>query len=147
MSGSKNILELHGTLHEIHCIKCGNKKKRNNYQNLLKELNPKWEEFLKNIELFKIKPKLRPDGDIDLPLNISYENFNYKLFCENCNDYGLYKPSIIFFGENIKNFIKLNSNNMIKNCDTMIIIGSSLVTLSAFRLVRYAYDLDKNIII
>ncbi|RIA83406.1 DHS-like NAD/FAD-binding domain-containing protein [Glomus cerebriforme] len=144
-AGTKNILELHGTLHEVHCMQCGHIQKRSNYQHVLNELNPKWEEFLNQIESFKIKPKVRPDGDVDLPSNTSYETFNYPS-CEQCKK-GIYKPSIIFFGENIKSSVKLLASNMVDNCNAMMVVGSTLATYSAFRLVKSAYDSGKNVAI
>ncbi|GBC03518.1 hypothetical protein RclHR1_05170008 [Rhizophagus clarus] len=145
MAGTKNILELHGTLHEVHCMQCGYIQKRSKYQDILNELNPKWEEFLNKIESFKIKPKVRPDGDVDLPSNNTYETFRYPS-CEQCKK-GIYKPSVIFFGENINSSVKLIASDMVKDCSAMMVVGSSLATYSAFRLVKSAYDSGKNIVI
>ncbi|CAB5203716.1 uncharacterized protein OCT59_022082 [Rhizophagus irregularis] len=144
-AGTKNILELHGTLHEVHCMQCGHIQKRSNYQDILNELNPEWKEFLNQIESFKIKPKVRPDGDVDLPSNTSYETFRYPS-CDQCKK-GIYKPSIIFFGENIKSSVKLIASDMVKDCSAIMVVGSSLVTYSAFRLIKSAHDSGKNIVI
>jgi NAD-dependent deacetylase sirtuin 4 len=126
-------------------MQCGHIQKRSNYQDILNELNPKWKDFLNQIESFKIKPKVRPDGDVDLPSNTSYETFKYPS-CEQCKK-GIYKPSVIFFGENIKSSVKLIASNMVEDCSAIMVVGSSLATYSAFRLVKSAYDSGKNIVI
>ncbi|KAF0351341.1 DHS-like NAD/FAD-binding domain-containing protein [Gigaspora margarita] len=144
-SGSKSILELHGSLSQIHCLNCGHIKQRSDYQSILSDLNPKWNDFLKNIELGKINPIVRPDGDIDLPHGTSYDSFNY-LSCIQCSN-GIYKPSVIFFGENIKNSIKNETIDLVQNCKSILVIGSSLATYSAFRIVKLASDLGKDIAI
>ncbi|CAG8640800.1 17175_t:CDS:1, partial [Racocetra fulgida] len=144
-SGSKNILELHGSLNQIHCLNCGHIKQRSDYQLILSNLNPKWNDFLNNIELGKITPVVRPDGDIDLPHGTSYDSFNYPS-CAQCS-IGIYKPSVVFFGENVKDNIKQKSIDLVKNCKSILVVGSSLATYSAFRIIKLASDLDKDIAI
>ncbi|CAG8537690.1 6217_t:CDS:2 [Dentiscutata erythropus] len=144
-SGSKNILELHGTLNQIHCLNCGHIKQRSDYQLILSDLNPKWNDFLKNIELGNITPIVRPDGDMDLPHGTSYDSFNYPS-CVQCSA-GIYKPSVVFFGENIKDSIKNETVEFVKNCKSILVIGSSLATYSAFRIVKLASDLGKDVAI
>lgn len=126
-------------------MQCGHIQKRSNYQDILNELNPEWKEFLNQIESFKIKPKVRPDGDVDLPSSTSYETFRYPS-CNQCRK-GIYKPSVIFFGENIKSSVKLIASDMVKDCSAIMVVGSSLVTYSAFRLIKSAHDSGKNIVI
>lgn len=46
-------------------------------------------------------------------------------FCENCN--GMLKPNAIFFGEPLESSVLAKADQMLKNCDLMIVLGSSLV--------------------
>lgn len=45
--------------------------------------------------------------------------------CENCN--GLLKPNVIFFGEPLESENLLKADEMIDECDLLIILGSSLI--------------------
>jgi NAD-dependent deacetylase len=49
--------------------------------------------------------------------------------CEVCN--GLLKPNAIFFGEPLESHTLQAADNMIKDCDLMIVLGSSLVVYPA----------------
>nr|CAG8476077.1 4432_t:CDS:2 [Entrophospora candida] len=144
-AGTQNVLELHGTLHEVHCLKCGFKKRRPDYQEILMNLNPKWVEFSKILEMSKANPKTNPDGDIELPSNITYENFNYPS-CEQCES-GLYKPSVVFFGENIRPEVRKKSTEIILRNKILMVVGSTLTTYSAYRLVFLAKELGSHVII
>ncbi|CAG8488229.1 15599_t:CDS:2 [Cetraspora pellucida] len=141
----KNILELHGSLNQIHCLNCGHIKQRSDYQLILSNLNPKWNDFLNNVESGKFSPVVRPDGDMDLPYGTSYDSFNYSS-CVQCS-IGIYKPSVVFFGENVKDNIRQESIDLVKDCKSILVVGSSLATYSAFRIVKLASDLGKDIAI
>jgi len=45
--------------------------------------------------------------------------------CESCN--GILKPNAIFFGEPLESSVLAAADNMIKDCDLLIVLGSSLV--------------------
>ncbi|CAG8714511.1 2431_t:CDS:1, partial [Acaulospora morrowiae] len=171
LAGSSNLLELHGTLHEIQCLSCGHTKLRSEFQRILSELNPEWKKFLDKIELendieskvnsdgdyeldgsskarsdvVNLSPRVNPDGDIDLPVNHSYSTFQYPS-CSQCIS-GIYKPSVVFFGENIEPTVKHQSFEMVANCESLIIVGSTLTTHSAYRLVKSAKELRKKVVI
>lgn len=42
----RTILELHGSLKEVHCLKCETKLDRDVVQEELSRLNPEWWEYL-----------------------------------------------------------------------------------------------------
>ncbi|CAG8514708.1 1416_t:CDS:2 [Ambispora gerdemannii] len=142
-AGSHDILELHGTLHQVHCMQCGHINSRIDHQKILSELNPAWAEFLELVEHTKERPRLNPDGDVELPSNVSYETFKYPP-CEKCHQ-GIYKPSLVFFGGNISENVKERSNDMILRNDSVLIVGSTLTTYFAFKLVKLAKELGKNV--
>lgn len=60
----ERILELHGTLHYVHCLKKHHVRPRDEYQELLGRLNPQWEEFVKAAQGGEVKTN--PDGDVSL---------------------------------------------------------------------------------
>lgn len=58
----KRILELHGTLHFVHCPKNHHVWPRDVFQEELGKLNPTWEKFVKDAHGGEVKTN--PDGDV-----------------------------------------------------------------------------------
>jgi len=141
-AGANDILELHGTLHNVHCMHCNQVESRIDFQKKLNILNPAWTEFSRMVEQSEVHPRSNPDGDVDLPSNASYETFQYPP-CQSCQ--GVIKPSVIFFGENLKPKTKQQATEMVERCNSILVMGSSLATYSAYRLVRLAKNLGKTI--
>ncbi|KAI3646489.1 hypothetical protein MP228_009417 [Amoeboaphelidium protococcarum] len=93
---------------------------------------------------------VRPDGDVDLG-NLSYANFRYPT-CQHCNDNdlhpnrrqykGIYKPAVVFFGENlevsVRDHVLRTVGNLQAAQDSLLVIGSSLEVYSAYRIVKIA---------
>lgn len=108
--------------------------------------------------------RTNPDGDADVP-GAPYYTFRYPA-CPSClhrppilpdgskgrvevdadgawsekSDSGILKPNVIMFGESIPNEVKLKAENAIDEAGRLMIIGSSLATYSAWRLVKKAFD-------
>lgn len=55
---SKNVLELHGTLYVVHCLKCDYRIDRHQFQDVLSSLNPQ----ISITQLYSVMP----DGDVEL---------------------------------------------------------------------------------
>ena len=53
---------------------------------------------------------------------------------------GILKPAVVMFGESIAASVKRAAEEMVSSADRMLIIGSSLATYSAWRLVKRAKD-------
>lgn len=113
--------------------------------------------------------KSNPDGDVDVP-NAPYITFRYPP-CPTClecppvmgdgtrakvevdsdgawspsSTAGVLKPAVVMFGESIANNIKIAAESAINDADRILVIGSSLATYSAWRLVRQAKDRDMPI--
>ena len=111
-----------------------------------------------------------PDGDIDLP-NAPYTEFRYtpcpKCFAEGGvevdsdgahlpgpervsdiprpNAKGILKPSLVFFGEGIQEGPRCVAELLIQECDRILVIGSSLATYSAWRVVKAVADSGKGV--
>ncbi|KAG0200228.1 NAD-dependent protein lipoamidase sirtuin-4 [Mortierella sp. GBA30] len=144
-AGTRNVTELHGTLHKIKCMSCGHIHDRSGFQQVLADLNPEWDQFLKNESASSLYSRMNADGDVELRVqpghqrqHLHYSHFNYPT-CFNCKS-GHYKPSVVFFGENIPNRTKEESVQAILESNGLLVIGSSLATFSAFRLVQLAKD-------
>ncbi|KAI9821407.1 MAG: hypothetical protein M1826_000688 [Phylliscum demangeonii] len=106
--------------------------------------------------------RTNPDGDVDLP-DAPYWTFRYPA-CPTClatppvsntgsrlqvevdadgawlesSTAGVLKPAVIMFGENVSEPVKLAAESAIDNADRILVVGTSLATYSAWRLVRRA---------
>ncbi|MCJ1286654.1 hypothetical protein MMC26_006000 [Xylographa opegraphella] len=108
--------------------------------------------------------KTNPDGDVDLP-DAPYSTFRYPA-CPTClakpptlkdgskskvevdNDgawsststAGILKPAVVMFGESIAAEVKTAAEEAIDQASRILVIGSSLATYSAWRLVKRAKE-------
>ncbi|CAK40445.1 uncharacterized protein An09g06520 [Aspergillus niger] len=141
-------LELHGYLRSAVCINCRTQVPRDEFQQSLERLNPAWAEFLKKMvdigalnadnpeEQRRRGLKINPDGDVDLP-EAPYSTFRYPA-CPTSTA-GILKPAVIMFGENIDPAVRLGAEEAIDDAGRLLVLGSSLATYSAWRLVERAY--------
>ncbi|KAJ9394182.1 hypothetical protein DTO282F9_8899 [Paecilomyces variotii] len=107
--------------------------------------------------------KVNPDGDVDLA-HAPYSMFRYPA-CPHClespplladgsksrvdvesdgawspgSTAGILKPAVIMFGENIGLDVKIAAEEAIDDAGRLLVVGSSLATFSAWRLVERAY--------
>ncbi|XP_050237862.1 NAD-dependent protein deacylase SRT2 isoform X1 [Mercurialis annua] len=138
-----NPLELHGTVYSVICLDCGFSFSRNLFQDQLKVLNPKWAEAIESLDYGSpgsdksFGMKQRPDGDIEIDEKFWEEDFHIPT-CPKCN--GVLKPDVVFFGDNVPKDRADKAMEAAKSCDAFLVLGSSLMTMSAFRLVRAAYE-------
>ncbi|KAE8229172.1 hypothetical protein CF326_g5863 [Tilletia indica] len=139
---------------------CGFRGSRAAFQDELARLNPKWEEYGRELMLGRAqaaaasahgeagkdargegegrkRPKMNPDGDVDLGDGVDYTNFKYPS-CPNCG--GVLKPAVIFFGETVPTLLKDRATSLVEQSSSMLVVGSSLATYSAFRLIKQALD-------
>lgn len=108
--------------------------------------------------------KSNPDGDVDVP-NAPYTTFRYPA-CPTClasppiladgtrasvevdddgawsptSTAGVLKPAVVMFGESIASDIKIAAERAIDEASRILVIGSSLATYSAWRLVKRAKE-------
>lgn len=106
---------------------------------------------------------LNPDGDVDLP-DAPYSTFRYPA-CPHClekppelpdgttarvevdnsgawspaSSAGILKPAVVMFGESIDNDVKTAAEEAIDDAGRLLVVGSSLATFSAWRLVERAH--------
>ncbi|KAF9224027.1 DHS-like NAD/FAD-binding domain-containing protein [Gyrodon lividus] len=144
----ERILELHGTLHRVHC-NFGHVTSRDTFQDRLSTSNPRWKAFVDGLEATGKKPRTNPDGDVELE-GISYDDFVVPE-CPECTLEGRHnsnqKPELIFFGESIPKVIKERSFRDVERSDKLFLIGTTLATFSAYRLIKYALALKKSVLL
>jgi NAD+-dependent protein deacetylase sirtuin 4 len=116
-AGSERVVEMHGTLGRVQCLKCGRTIARDEFQKVLRKMNEfdtvdslqeSDDKVLSTLGL-NLKPIVRPDGDVDLS-NQQISKFKYPSACElvkGCgHSEGILKPEVVFFGENIPETVK-----------------------------------------
>lgn len=135
-----SILELHGTLGTVVCLNCHTELDRTVFQQRVDELNPDWLDFAQQLREQNIDPRMNPDGDVHLPEGTSYESFRHPS-CPTCD--GVLKPSVIFFGENIPRTTRSVADQWVDDASSMLVIGSSLATYSAYRLLKKTKELSR----
>ena len=108
--------------------------------------------------------KSNPDGDVDVP-NAPYTTFRYPA-CPTClarppilangtralvevdddgawsptSNAGILKPAVVMFGESIASDIRTAADEAVDRASRILVVGSSLATYSAWRLVKRAKE-------
>ncbi|MGY6588025.1 MAG: NAD-dependent protein deacetylase [Wenzhouxiangella sp.] len=126
-AGSRALVEVHGTLWQVGCLTCRARFPREDIQARLAERNPDWRPDVLEI---------RPDGDAELDAR-AYPGFQ-PVDCPTCG--GVLKPNVVFFGESVPADRHRTINKALDECDAVLVIGSSLVVMSGFRIVRQAHQ-------
>ncbi|MDE2149766.1 MAG: NAD-dependent protein deacetylase [Gammaproteobacteria bacterium] len=124
-AGSRAVTDLHGRLHAVRCLGCGELTQRQALQRHLLARNPGWNRLL---------AEPAPDGDADLD-GVDFSGFSVPE-CATCG--GLLKPDVVFFGENVPPPRVDAAVAALARADAMLVVGSSLMVWSGFRFVRAA---------
>ncbi|KAL4072791.1 DHS-like NAD/FAD-binding domain-containing protein [Scleroderma yunnanense] len=145
---NRQILELHGTLHHVHCT-YGHVTDRDTFQDWISANNPYWKDYIEGLEVTGQKPRTNPDGDVELD-GVSHYDFVVPN-CPQCTSEGRHntnqKPAVVFFGESIPVSIKDRSFHDIEQSDRLFLVGTTLATFSALRLVQHAIKLGKPVLL
>jgi NAD-dependent SIR2 family protein deacetylase len=124
-AGSRDVIELHGALHEARCLGCGALEDRDALQARLLALNPGADQRAHS---------LAPDGDADLdPAAVA--GFVVPA-CEACG--GVLKPDVVFFGDNVPRHRVEEAFARLDAADALLVAGSSLMVFSGYRFVLRA---------
>jgi NAD-dependent SIR2 family protein deacetylase len=132
-AGSKNVIDLHGRLDRVRCMKCGDGMSRADVDVLLTELNPTVTKD-HNFEF-------TPDGDAEVETAEDFRVPN----CPKCG--GLLKPDVVFFGESVPTGRVELAMQALEAADAMLVAGTSLSVNSGLRFARHAARLKKPIVI
>lgn len=126
-AGHADIVELHGGLDRVLCLDCGLGTTRDALQQRLESINPDWAP-----EVLEINP----DGDAELD-DRAYPGFR-TAGCIDCG--GILKPDVVFFGESVPRARLAEADRLVTEADAMLVVGTSLVVWSGYRLARLAAE-------
>ena len=126
-AGSRAVTDLHGRLDEVECLGCKARIPRHAMQQALEIRNPEWS---------ALNADHAPDGDADLEAR-DFSSFDVPA-CETCG--GILKPAVVFFGDSIPAAYTREALEQVRCADALLVVGSSLMVWSGFRLVREAAE-------
>jgi NAD-dependent SIR2 family protein deacetylase len=127
-AGSRRVVELHGALADVACIRCGHGEPRHEVQARLLEANPGW---LAAVSDFK------PDGDAEL-LDAERVAAFAVVACRLCG--GELKPDVVFFGGTVSERTLAAAWALFDEAEALLVVGSSLAVYSGYRFVRRAQE-------
>jgi NAD-dependent SIR2 family protein deacetylase len=130
-AGSTNVIELHGRLREVRCMDCGAMHSRRLVQEMLEAGNPA---FLAS------SATAAPDGDADL--DTDFDHFQLPT-CIKCG--GLIKPDVVFYGDSVPKARADAAMAAVSAADALLVVGSTLMVRSGFRLCEAAHAAGKPI--
>lgn len=107
-AGTKNLLELHGTLFNTRCIKCGHISENRDCP-----ISP------------ALEGRGAPDPDVEDARIIEQELPR----CAKCS--GLLRPHVVWFGESLDPEVLANAQKELDHCDLCLVIGTSSVVYPA----------------
>jgi len=133
--GGAEVTELHGSLHLVICLSCGQRTARTDLHRRLADANPG----------FQARPAalINPDGDAVLADDAT-ESFQV-VSCVACR--GVLKPDVVFFGENVPRPRVRACYAMVERASSLVVLGSSLTVMSGLRYVRHAAKLQVPVVI
>jgi NAD-dependent SIR2 family protein deacetylase len=134
-AGAAEVTELHGSLHRVTCLSCGQRTPRTDLERRLEAANPGWD--------LVPAATINPDGDAVLAEEAT-ESFRV-VDCPACQ--GVLKPDVVFFGENVPPSRVQACYAMVENGRALVVLGSSLTVMSGFRYVRHAAKLGRPVVI
>jgi NAD+-dependent protein deacetylase sirtuin 4 len=167
-AGAKQVLELHGTTHEVVCLACGQVSPRAPLQRQMEALNPhaaaaaaarrrqsQQEQAPSPSSPYVSAPtplQRRPDGDAELDAaEMTAPRFVVPP-CPSCGAGGgphpphhphhevALKPHVVFFGDGVPQDRADRALSLASRAGALLVVGSSLRVWSAFRLVRAAAE-------
>jgi NAD-dependent SIR2 family protein deacetylase len=128
-AGSNEVVDLHGRLSRVICLRCGDLSSRAVLEERLTALNPGFaddESVAASVQA--------PDGDADVR---SFDAFVVAA-CFVCG--GPLKPDVVFFGENVPAPRVRLCYDAVDAAGALLVAGSSLTVQSGLRFVRRAHE-------
>ena len=122
-AGSADVVELHGNLDRVLCLRCGELSSREALDLRLREANPHWTAQVL---------ELRPDGDVELDDAAGF----HVVACAVCA--GTLKPDVVFFGETVPADRVARCFDLVERAAGLLVLGSSLTVMSGYRFVLRA---------
>jgi NAD-dependent SIR2 family protein deacetylase len=132
-AGSRAVIDLHGRIDQVICLRCGELSRRLDLHHRLDEANP---DFAEHADVHTA-----PDGDVELEDTSGFA----LVACRVCG--GVLKPDVVFFGENVPKARVEQAYAALDSGDALLVAGSSLTVMSGLRFVRHAAKFGRPIII
>lgn len=130
LAGAPDVIELHGNLDRVVCLRCGELSSREALDVRLREANPHW-----TAQVVAVKP----DGDVDLAdLGGGEVAAFHVVGCQVCG--GTLKPDVVFFGETVPAERVARSFALLEAAGALLVLGSSLTVMSGYRFVLRAAE-------
>jgi NAD-dependent SIR2 family protein deacetylase len=132
-AGSRRVVDLHGRIADVVCLRCGDRSSRAALDERLDDLNPGFVEdgFI----------EIAPDGDAVLS-DVSGFRLAPCLVCG-----GPLKPDVVFFGENVPKDRVAHCYALVEAADVVLVAGTSLTVQSGLRFVRRAAKLSIPVVL
>jgi NAD-dependent SIR2 family protein deacetylase len=124
-AGAHGVIELHGSLHRVACLGCGQRTSRAALDQRLRTANP---------GQAAVAAQISPDGDAVLA-DEQADRFQI-VDCQSCG--GWLKPDVVFFGENVPRPRVDHCYALTERARALLVLGSSLTVMSGYRFVRHA---------
>jgi len=124
-AGARDVVELHGNLARITCLACGASTPREELGARLDAANPAFA---------GVAVAFNADGDAELAAE-ELDGFTV-VDCLDCG--GMLKPDVVYFGETVPPERVARSFELVENCRTLLVLGSSLTVMSGRRFVLRA---------
>jgi NAD-dependent SIR2 family protein deacetylase len=136
-AGSRDVVELHGTLSEVVCLTCDDRSDRDLLQARMAEANPGFEGLAAGEapDGSRVSSQIRPDGDIVLA-DDAVAGFHLPR-CTVCGADTL-KPDVVFFGGSVPRERVDACYALTDSAPALLVLGSSLAVMSGLRFVRHA---------
>lgn len=125
-AGQRQVIDLHGNLHQVVCMACASRSARMDWQVWLEQCNS----FVGEDHF-----DVAPDGDADL----ARDDFTDVQVpeCRACG--GVLKPDVVFYGDGVPAERVAQAFEWVDEADLLLIVGSSLMVYSGFRFARRAH--------
>jgi NAD-dependent SIR2 family protein deacetylase len=124
-AGSRRIVEVHGSVHRVLCLDCGQTFARSSIAERIEAANA-W--FVER----GTSGALNPDGDADVGDVTDFVVPD----CTVCG--GVLKPDVVFFGEFVPTERFVEASALVRGADALLVAGSSLAVNSGIRLLEQA---------
>ncbi|NNF18028.1 MAG: NAD-dependent protein deacetylase [Gammaproteobacteria bacterium] len=123
----QNVVDLHGNLSTASCLSCSNTLARESLQQEMEAQNPNW-----FASVPQTTTEQKPDGDAWIAARATKHFLPPR--CPTCG--GKLKPDVVFFGEGIPQRIISAALRAQEQAGALLVVGSSLIVFSGFRIVR-----------
>jgi NAD-dependent SIR2 family protein deacetylase len=115
-AGSRAVCELHGSVHRVVCLGCGERIGRDRVQARILDENPS----------FSLAAPALPDGDAE-----ACAPDDFRVPCCSCG--GVLKPDVVLFGDSVARDVVERCYGWVDSARMLLVVGSSLAVFSGYR--------------